>query len=613
VPGGEIWLTDGLQYKFVLKDANDITLATYDNVVGINSNFINYTSEQEIQTATAGQTVFTLTTMQYQPGTGSLSVFVDGVNQYGPGAQYAFVETDSTTVTFVSGLHVGASVKFTTAQIQNAGVGDASQVTYGPPFTGSVVTNVESKLAETVSITDFGAVADYNPNTNTGTDSTAAIQAAIDSGASRIYVPNGKYKVTATLNITNRGVTGEPLIIYGDGFSVDQGSGSYIYSKAGFGKWIADFTGSQFITVENIGFISQGAGQATYGFLYARSTLSAYAQNNSLTCVMIKVATAGGSVAVGNDCAEHFSADRCWLEADFPLVTTLGNEAGFVSEYATISTAINSNTLHNYRLTTFKSFGQTAMQLQGLASATFDTCIWTTAPGLTTKAITLLASYYGYLYCMNLNITGQVEYYQNAAYLNGNTQNVSIKLATSNVTAEHVVLEDNTAQYNLNVETVPLDAVVADMLVVGSGGVGYATMFGGVVTVGPNLTLADNKMLYSGTTIQAQNLALNSANFAYYTGSSFNYSFTGANYHASTAWSPGAILDGASASTTVTVTGVNFGDVAFVASPYSLQNCSVSVYVSAADTVTIVLSNNTGTTKTFGSGTWRVSTQRQII
>ena len=28
----------------------------------------------------------------------------DGVNQYGPGAQYAFVETDATTVTFVSGL-----------------------------------------------------------------------------------------------------------------------------------------------------------------------------------------------------------------------------------------------------------------------------------------------------------------------------------------------------------------------------------------------------------------------------------------------------------------------------------------------------------------------------
>lgn len=115
----EIWLTDSIEYKFVLKDSNDVLIGTWDNLVGINSNFVAYTGQQEIQTATAGQTVFTLTTMQYQTGTGNLSVFVDGVNQYGPGAQYAYVETDASTITFVSGLHVGASVKFTTSAAQN--------------------------------------------------------------------------------------------------------------------------------------------------------------------------------------------------------------------------------------------------------------------------------------------------------------------------------------------------------------------------------------------------------------------------------------------------------------------------------------------------------------
>lgn len=196
VPGGEIWLTDGLQYKFVLKTSTDTSIATYDNIVGINSNFVNYTNQQEIQTATANQTVFTLATMTYQPGTGALSVFVDGVNQYGPGAQYAFVETDSTTVTFVSGLHVGASVKFTTSQVQNAGVADASQITYDPPYTGSVPTNVEAKLAQYVSVKDFGAVGDGV------TDDTSAIQAAIDIGSS-VFFPEGTYKTTATLTITN--------------------------------------------------------------------------------------------------------------------------------------------------------------------------------------------------------------------------------------------------------------------------------------------------------------------------------------------------------------------------------------------------------------------------
>lgn len=37
VATGEIWLTDGIIYKFVLKDATDVLIATYDNVAGINT------------------------------------------------------------------------------------------------------------------------------------------------------------------------------------------------------------------------------------------------------------------------------------------------------------------------------------------------------------------------------------------------------------------------------------------------------------------------------------------------------------------------------------------------------------------------------------------------
>ena len=196
VPSGEIWLTDGLAYKFVIKDSTDVLIGTYDNVIGINSNFVNFTNQQEIQTATAGQTVFNLTTMQYAPATNSLSVFVDGVNQYGPGAMYAYVETDSTTVTFTTGLHVGAEVKFTTSNLNSSAGGDAFNVSYTPPFTNSVTTNVGDKLAQTVSVIDFGA----DP---TGTlDSTTEIQAAIDyavTACSDIFFPSGTYRITDTL------------------------------------------------------------------------------------------------------------------------------------------------------------------------------------------------------------------------------------------------------------------------------------------------------------------------------------------------------------------------------------------------------------------------------
>jgi hypothetical protein len=199
VPSGEIWLTDGLQYKFVIKTSTDVQIGSYDNIIGINSNFINFLTEEEVQVATAGQTVFTLTTTEYQPSTNTLSVFVDGVNQY-DGVSYSYVETNSTTVTFSAGLHVGALVKFTTAQTLSSGVTDASLVTYDPPFTGSVLTNVEEKLSETVSVKDFGAVGDGV------TDDTVAIQDTIDAIASgTILFPEGEYLINSDITLLSKG------------------------------------------------------------------------------------------------------------------------------------------------------------------------------------------------------------------------------------------------------------------------------------------------------------------------------------------------------------------------------------------------------------------------
>ena len=217
VPGGEIWLTDGLVYKFVIETSTSILLGTYDNITGVNSNFVNYTIQEEVQTATAGQTVFNLATLNYTPGTNSLSVYIDGVNQY---VGDSYVETDSNTVTFTAGVHVGGEVKFTTAIQTTTGAVDASIVSYDPPFANSVPTNVETKLAQYISVKDFGAVGDGV------TDDTVAIQAAVNATpkGTTIYFPAGTYAVSDAITIN------KPLVVRGAGpgsFVADTG-GAYL-------------------------------------------------------------------------------------------------------------------------------------------------------------------------------------------------------------------------------------------------------------------------------------------------------------------------------------------------------------------------------------------------
>jgi hypothetical protein len=81
---------------------------------------------------------------------------------------------------------------------------DAEGVTYNPPFTGGVQTNVEAKLAQTVSVKDFGAVG------NGVTDDTAAIQAAVNA-ARVVNFESLTYKIAGTVEIPdNTWLCGKP-------------------------------------------------------------------------------------------------------------------------------------------------------------------------------------------------------------------------------------------------------------------------------------------------------------------------------------------------------------------------------------------------------------------
>ena len=71
-------------------------------------------------------------------------------------------------------------------------------------------------------------------------------------------------------------------------------------------------------------------------------------------------------------------------------------------------------------------------------------------------------------------------------------------------------------------------------------------------------------------------------------------------------WTPGTIANGSQASTTVTVTGVVPGWIALASFSLSIGNMSISAQVTTANTVTVVITNNTGSPLTLGSGVVRV-------
>ena len=223
-----VWFSTTIAYKIVVQDSSGNLIWTVDNYT-IPSQAYS-AAYADTFTATAGQTVFTLTgTVGSQS---ALDVSLDGATLVN-GVDFTW--TSPSTLTLTVGAKAGQIllVKYLIAQAMGTMVaggtsgqilynnggsvqgftmsGDvtvvpttgvatvnapSSHITYTQGGTGATSRTVTSKLQESVSVLDFGA----DP---TGVaDSTAAIQAAINTGAS-VYLPTGTYKITSTLTFPN--------------------------------------------------------------------------------------------------------------------------------------------------------------------------------------------------------------------------------------------------------------------------------------------------------------------------------------------------------------------------------------------------------------------------
>lgn len=187
---------------------------------------------KETKIATAGQTVFNLSSISYTPGINNLAVYVDGVYQ----RPANYTENSATQVTFSVGLHVGAIVDFVVLTINSlGGTADAVNLTYTAPGIGANTRTVYSRLSDVVSVKDFGAVGDGIAN------DTTAIQEALTAttATGTLIIPSGTYLVSSDLVIPMQPFGAFNLIIEagarinytGNGYCFDANADSTPYAN----------------------------------------------------------------------------------------------------------------------------------------------------------------------------------------------------------------------------------------------------------------------------------------------------------------------------------------------------------------------------------------------
>lgn len=104
-----------------------------------------------------------------------------------------------------------AALRSILANSSNTAYGDAL-VAVKQPFTGSVARTVHDKMAETVTVADFGSV-----GTGNAVADMAAINAALNSGAKRINFGSLSYKITGWIIIPN-----PDMVLISDNASFEQ-------------------------------------------------------------------------------------------------------------------------------------------------------------------------------------------------------------------------------------------------------------------------------------------------------------------------------------------------------------------------------------------------------
>lgn len=340
----------------------------------------------------------------------------------------------------------------------------SSKLVFLQSGTGAVLQTVEEKQKQVKNVLDFLSPTEriVVAARSYAVDMSVNVQKAIDATAGMILEwPSGGIRIDKCLNVTQRGSTA--TVWRGAGFDTDMSSGTTVLCRtAADGTlspgWMADFTGSQNITLSEINFYSAGANASTKGFLFARTVTYQYVQQVNLYKICVKVATnpgatSVGSIAIANNQAEQFKTDHSTFYADTPMVLMLNNNLTLVSPYSLIYSDIYSTTAMQFSATTFFAYTNPAVIMWGTASINFDNaCVYARDSLSTTQyAIDLREGGVAYNYPHNLQIAGQVEGFPGGVAFSSagmSAYNIKTELFLVALGAAKIVTAANVSLYN---------------------------------------------------------------------------------------------------------------------------------------------------------------------
>jgi parallel beta-helix repeat protein len=305
IPGGELWLTSGLGYKFVTKDANNVLIGTYDNVPSSSqppvSNDASSIYYEQGYVATAGTFIVGITYLITYVGSTNFQAIGASANQVG---------------TYFTATGVGS------------GTGMAQ-----------VSRTVQNKLQEFVSVKDFGAKGDGSH------DDTSAIQAAIDSvnvaGGGSVFIPatSSYYLISSPIYLYSN------ITLFGEGYSSkiysinNSGTGGILTYPTGQSSYPANYLTN--IHIKNLSVISNVTytGGSGTGYNNREAIFLSHCQYSSIEGCFIQGWSGGG--ATFND-SSYCLISNNYVDSTAQGVVIFGTHGG--SSHCVVSNNIITNT-----------------------------------------------------------------------------------------------------------------------------------------------------------------------------------------------------------------------------------------------------------------------------